>query len=65
MDWISVEDRLPDFDEFVLWYIDSGNMFIDFIDKDLDIKLFLSASYNKGKVETITHWTSLPEPPKQ
>lgn len=57
--WISVTDRLPDYDEYVLWYADCGNMCIEALDKDDDIIQFLQLGINRE----ITHWQPLPEPP--
>ena len=53
MDWRPIEDGLPDFDEYVLWYTDDGNYFIEALDKDGDMI----------RVK-VTHWMPLPPPPK-
>ena len=57
--WISVTERLPDYDEFVLWYTDSGYIFVDHLDKDIDVARFL----NPEPMTYVTHWMPLPDPP--
>lgn len=32
--WMPISESLPDFDEVVLWYHESGNYTVDSIDKD-------------------------------
>ena len=49
--WIPVEERLPAYDEVVLWLFESKNYFVKSLDKDEDTDKFL----NGGK-ERITHW---------
>lgn len=61
--WISVEDMMPEIDECVLWYVDSGNIFIEALDKDEDIKDFLTYRARGFMPENVTHWMPLPEPP--
>ena len=69
-DWISVEDRLPEDDNFVLVVISGKHRNITYI-KALEL-----ASYTADEgwiVELcpcwtnpgITHWMPLPEPPKE
>ena len=69
MNWISVKDRLPDWDVYTLWVLKSGIMFIDDIDHDNSWKNFkLQHEYNDfamNHTDEITHWMPLPEPPKQ
>lgn len=55
-DWINVEDRLPDIDEYVIWCRDDDVMFIEHLDKDMDVKKWISLLH-------ITHWMPIPEPP--
>lgn len=55
-DWISVEDQLPDIDEYVIWCRDDYGMFIEHLDKDMDVTKWISLLH-------ITHWMPLPEPP--
>lgn len=64
MEWISVEDRLPENDDEVLAL---------FIGWD-DMKVIRTLEYDKGWEEwsdwngqvykNITHWAKMPEPPK-
>ena len=60
-EWISVKDRLPEEGIDVLVYDDDTNMFlIAWYDKTLDKWL----STDIGRLFGVTHWMSLPEPPK-
>jgi len=61
MEWISVDERLPEIDEFVLWCTEAKNMFVCEIDKDDDGSAFDRRPHGG----TITHWMPLPEPPTQ
>ena len=57
--WISVDERLPDYDVFVIWLTHDINQYIDHIDKDGSVywsRLF--------KQKRITHWHPLPDLPK-
>ena len=58
--WISVEDRLPDFDEYVLWHCPSGIMQVWEIDKDMDWQ-WVEERWGE---DTPTHWMPLPEGPE-
>jgi hypothetical protein len=60
-EWIKVEDKLPDFDQTVIFYFEYGGMFHGCIDKDDDLELFLKGVTHTGR---ITHWIDL-EGPKQ
>ena len=56
-EWISVEDRLPEIDDYVLWYNPAhGGCFIEALDKDGSLQDMCGAS---------THWMPLPEPPQK
>lgn len=66
-EWISVDDRLPDYDEYVLWYRSDGYVFVEGLDKDEDwdtFNDFSGLSWLGDNIE-ITHWQPLPEPPKK
>lgn len=61
-EWISVEDRLPEEDEWVLvgcekYQMTSWGILMNgkFVNPDLD--------YNQ--IEFVSHWMSLPKPPKE
>lgn len=57
-EWISVEDRLPEFNKKVLVYIDSKEIHTDeYIDRGY-------AEYFVVWHSCVTHWMPLPEPPK-
>lgn len=58
--WISVKDRLPKHGQTVLAWEVSGFVYVDNYDGEHDI--FKIAYNNCG---TVTHWQSLPEPPKE
>lgn len=62
-DWISVDERLPEIDDSVLWITQSCNMFVMELDKDDDFQL-LQAEFNLDD-DCITHWQPLPQPPKK
>jgi hypothetical protein len=59
--WISVEDKLPDIDDYVIWYYESGAMAIWEIDKDMNLEWLKKRS----RGDRITHWMPLPQPPKE
>ena len=69
MEWISVEDRLPDDDgsHFDVWV--DGDRIPDAL-YDNDKQAFLNyVSDNDGyfewrEIENVTHWMPLPEPPE-
>jgi len=66
LEWISVEDRLPDDDVNVLCYELEGYEIRGHYTETMDygngelVPLFMS----DGRYISITHWMPLPEPPK-
>lgn len=65
MQWVSVKDRLPEIDQYVLWLHESGYIFYEAIDKDWDAEYmdyFLGGYGNKETSGPLTHWM-LPEAP--
>lgn len=61
--WISVADRLPAIDEYVIWRYACGNIFQECIDKDWDkeyLDYFLSGYGLKEISGPITHWMRIP-----
>lgn len=58
--WISVKDRLPDFDDPVLWLDEACNIFVSELDKDGNAWLDGEDLIEGTKV---THWRPLPAPP--
>jgi len=60
-EWISVEDKLPDDGEEVLIYI--GNQRL--VAEKCKVFGFVDAMDREAlRLDMITHWTTLPEPPK-
>ena len=74
MEWISVKDRLPDFEKEVLifypWQGQSGVKYETISVASLEDmttgKNHLSTHWTDGEHHTVnpTHWMPLPEPPK-
>lgn len=52
-EWNSKGFFLPSYDEYVLWYTEEGNYFVEALDKD-----------GNDWLKKCTHWMHLPEPPK-
>ena len=66
MGWISVKDRLPEIDDYVLWIHENGSIFQECIDKDWDkeyLQYFLNGFGIKEVAGPITHWMPSPESP--
>jgi len=53
MKWFKVKDKLPDYDEFVLWFTVDGNILWDCIDKDANIEEFINCGEPSKRY---THW---------
>jgi len=47
--WHKVSDKLPEYDEYVLWHTEAGHYFVEARDKDGDI-------FDLGQV---THWAKI------
>ncbi len=65
-EWISVKDRLPKEDGFYLVYIVAN---FNPENKQMITLYFSGLSkrfiYGSDEIFTVTHWMSLPEPPKE
>lgn len=61
--WISVEDRLPEETEEVLWF-DGGRMEIGCVFRSRGVT-FVSTCHGISPIDEYTHWTPLPAPPKE
>lgn len=61
--WISVKDRLPQHNEFVLCVGTSGIMEVLRCDLGLNNYVFMNLNLSH-QVIGITHWMPLPAPPK-
>lgn len=59
MEWISVEDRLPEYGKRVIVYRAESEIVVE----GQDIVAFGSVG-NGGFPAGVTHWMPLPEPPK-
>ncbi len=61
MKWISVKERLPGNDDFVLVWANLGeagdSALLSFYDKEFGWNIFPEVK--------VTHWMTLPEPPKE
>lgn len=57
MDWIDVNDRMPEDEENVLVYLDFGGR------KVIDVMSGFTVKNSKS-VYRITHWRPLPNPPR-
>ncbi len=75
-EWISVEDRLPEFDKKVLVMFKTtiGTLeykvakYIDYkycAHHDKTVQKWLGIACTMREVYSVTHWQSLPEPPKE
>lgn len=56
-EWVSVEDRLPEVDEMVLFTNPTGYMWTMDMDKDMDLRWLQERT-------GATHWMPLPTPPE-
>lgn len=67
--WISVEDRLPECNQDVLMYFDTGNMAVGFWhDGDEDITFWRAYTDDGWFADCDTeplYWMPLPSPPKE
>lgn len=55
-EWVSVKDKLPEQYTDVIVFIKGDTIAVDYVDENSDF-------YYYG--EYVTHWMSLPEPPKE
>lgn len=64
MEWISVKDRLPKIGQWVLICTPvRGEHLIEIATLDV-IKGFINPQMGYGSFKNVTHWMTLPEPPK-
>ena len=66
MEWIDVNDRLPELDtkgfnqsDDVLGFLEDGSFDVVFLDKSMWV-----SAYGDDFNLPVTHWMTLPEPPK-
>lgn len=62
MDWISVEDRLPEYAEDVLVYFSGGGIVPPRVAKTC--RLYNMGFLLESVYGPVTHWMPLPDPPK-
>lgn len=61
MEWISVEDRMPNIeDEYLVVSFSGVVTTMDWMDSE-----WVSNIFPDEKITTVTHWMPLPEPPKK
>lgn len=58
--WISVNDRLPDTSRYVIICLETGDMHCGWYGPNLQIWF----DENATKIESVTHWRELPDPPR-
>lgn len=63
-EWISVKDKLPDHESFVLCCIKGYVPRVALFHLGSNDYLFLDVDNMRTQFMDITHWISLPEPPK-
>ena len=67
-EWISVKDKLPEYDEPVLtiFSVDGGYgaITIRLLTEDVNEIYWLSDEFRKCPLFNVTHWMPLPEPPE-
>lgn len=64
--WISVEERLPEGEEYVLcWYKDEFGDEWSTVGLKWGCAWDLDIDDNSGRNLTVTHWMPLPKPPKE
>lgn len=69
MEWVSVEDRLPEYENVILCY-DQQRIYIAFRPNEIEYNEHwkicddVCCSCN-GCTGAVTHWIPLPEPPKE
>ena len=63
MEWISVDDRLPEKDCDVLYVDLDGDMYLGHLESGMDKDIFWT-HYDYLEDHHITHWMPLPKPPE-
>ena len=67
MEWISVEDRLPDRPEMVLCVVPSGARGLGMYMAHKERECFMFQGFGADgihAVDEVTHWMPFPDPPK-
>lgn len=59
--WISVRDRLPDTDRYVIIRLETGDMCYGWCVPNLQIWF----DENLTEIESVAYWRELPDPPKK
>ncbi len=65
-EWIELKEgcEMPDYDEYVLWLMEDGNMNVEALDKDGNPWIF-GEEWMGTKLPKATHWRLLPSPPSK
>jgi len=61
--WINVKDELPDKEGHYLLSCNQALPFVGFFKIYKKIRIFMLGQ-NQAKIYNVTHWMTLPEPPK-
>ena len=61
-EWISVKDRLPDGDEYVLTISDDAYYYVDCLSSNIPDRFFQDSHSPKGP-DVVAYWMPLPPPP--
>lgn len=62
--WISVKDRLPSHNEWILAF-DGEKMCVCWFDLSYHDYLFMFGMSSSQQFRNVTHWMPLPEPPNE
>ncbi len=62
MEWISINDRTPIEEQYVLWYYDSGLVIHDCITRDMGVDDVYNFFLGNKHTGSITHWCVVEEP---
>lgn len=77
MEWVSTKERLPAFNEPVIWWHKEGHWigdredvhhfvgYLDMYESRLFVRYYCHDDYPEYDVEFFSHWTSFPDAPKE
>ncbi len=64
VEWISVEDRLPQYDKEVVYIDKSNDIHLGRLESGMGKEIYWT-HYDFLEDEDVTHWMPLPHPPKE